>query len=139
MKKSDPEAGAPADLRERGNCFNEGCPSRAVLTHLTGRWGSLIIAALRADPVLRFSQLRNRIEGISEKMLSQTLRDLERDGLVLRTSKPVVPPHVEYALTPLGIGVAQHVEAMVKYIETHVREIVSAQQSHDASAPPGSW
>jgi DNA-binding HxlR family transcriptional regulator len=106
----------------RGNCFERRCPGRAVLAHVTGRWGTLVMAALKVDGTLRFSQLRARIGGISEKMLAQTLRELEGDGLVRRISLPVVPPHVEYDLTPMGIGVAQHLEALIDWIETHVAD-----------------
>jgi len=109
----------------RGNCFDRRCLTRSVLAHVTGRWGALVMAALKVDGTLRFSQLRDRIDGISEKMLSQTLRDLEGDGLVRRISLPVVPPHVEYDLTPLGLGVAEHLEALVDWIETHVRELAA--------------
>jgi DNA-binding HxlR family transcriptional regulator len=111
---------------ERGNCFNSGCRARAILAHVSGRWGSLTLAALFADGTLRFSQLRARIGGVSEKMLAQTLRDLERDGLIARKSYPVVPPHVEYSLTPLGSGVARHVAALVDWIESHVRDFGDA-------------
>jgi DNA-binding HxlR family transcriptional regulator len=115
-------------LPERGNCFEQMCPTRAILTHVTGRWGSLILAALRMSGVLRFSELRDRIGGISEKMLAQTLRDLEGDGLIVRTSRPVVPPHVDYRLTPLGEGVAEHVDGLIRWIETHVRDFVRARR-----------
>jgi len=117
---------APSALTPmRGNCFDRRCRTRSVLAHVTGRWGTLVMAALKVDGTLRFSQLRDRIDGISEKMLSQTLRDLEGDGLVRRISLPVVPPHVEYDLTPLGLGVAEHLEALVDWIETHVRELAA--------------
>jgi len=117
-----------------GNCFDRRCPSREVLAHVTGRWGPLVLAAIRARGVMRFSELRNRIDGISEKMLSQTLRDLERDGLLLRTSRPVVPPHVDYRLTELGAGIADHVAALVRLVETHVRDFTLAQRTHDGTA-----
>jgi DNA-binding HxlR family transcriptional regulator len=110
----------------RGNCFDRRCPTRGVLAHVTGRWGALVMAALKVDGTLRFSQLRDRIDGISEKMLAQTLRDLEGDALVRRVSLPVVPPHVEYDLTAMGAGVAQHLEALVDWIETHYRELAGA-------------
>ncbi len=83
---------------------------------------------------MRFSELRVRIDGISEKMLAQTLRDLERDGLLLRTSRPVVPPYVDYRLTDLGLGVAEHVDGLVQWIETNVGGLVNAQNAHDAAA-----
>ena len=128
---SAPTIAPRAKLPRVGNCFDRRCPSRTILSHVTGRWGSLVLAALRTATVLRFSELRDRIDGVSEKMLSQTLRDLERDGLLLRTSRPVVPPHVEYRLTPLGAGVAEHVEGLVQWIEMHVRDLVTAQRAHD--------
>ena len=127
-----PEDRVAGDSARAGDCFNPNCVSRTILTHVTGRWGSLVIAALRICGVLRFSQLRGRIGGISEKMLAQTLRDLERDGLILRTSRPVVPPYVDYRLTAMGIGVAEHVEGLVRWIEAHVRDVVFAQREHDS-------
>jgi DNA-binding HxlR family transcriptional regulator len=121
-----------AEPRARGNCFNQACPGRTILSHVSGRWGSLVLAGLASAGTLRFSQLRARIQGVSEKMLSQTLRELERDGLVTRRSYPVVPPRVEYALTPLGTGVAAHVAATVDWIDAHVRDLVASQSDHDA-------
>ena len=118
----------------RGDCFEAQCPSRAVLNHVVGRWGSLVIAALVQAKTLRFSELRDTIGGISEKMLAQTLRELERDGLISRTSYPVVPPHVEYELTSLGRGVARHISALVEYIESHVGDLIVAQREHDRGA-----
>jgi DNA-binding HxlR family transcriptional regulator len=128
----DTEGAAAAESLRVGNCFSRRCPTRAILTHVTGRWGSLVLAAVREAGVLRFSELRNRIDGISEKMLAQTLRDLERDGLLVRTSRPVVPPHVDYRLTELGAGCAEYVDGLVRWIETNVRDLVSAQEDHDA-------
>jgi DNA-binding HxlR family transcriptional regulator len=119
-------------IPERGNCFNAQCTARAVLSHLASRWGSLVIAALRQSGTLRFSALRARIGGISEKMLAQTLRELERDGLIERKSYPVVPPHVEYSLTPLGSGVARHVKGLVEWIESHVGDVTRSHIAHDA-------
>jgi DNA-binding HxlR family transcriptional regulator len=124
-------AASDSSLPRIGNCFNRRCPTRAILGHVTGRWGALVLAAVREADVLRFSELRDRIDGISEKMLAQTLRDLERDGLLVRTSRPVVPPYVDYRLTELGAGVAEHVEALVRWIETNVGGLVSAQRDHD--------
>ena len=114
-----------------GNCFDRRCRSRVVLGHVTGRWGPLVLSALRERGVMRFSELRDRIDGISEKMLSQTLRDLERDGVLLRTSRPVVPPYVDYRLTEMGTAVAQHVSELVRWVETHMQEFVSAQSDHE--------
>jgi DNA-binding HxlR family transcriptional regulator len=112
---------------KRGNCYDRRCPSRDILAHLTGRWGSLIAGALRRNGTMRFSELRDRIEGISEKMLAQTLRDLEHDGLISRVSHGTVPPHVDYSLTPLGEGAAKHVEALVDWVEVNVRRVMDAR------------
>lgn len=84
-----------------GNLFAEQCPSREVLKHVTSRWGVLILVALR-DGTHRFSDLRRKMGGVSEKMLAQSLQALEQDGFINRVSYPVVPPHVEYSLTQLG-------------------------------------
>src|SRR3981081_225542 len=96
-----PALDAPANPPVVGNCDVAACVSRAVLDHLASRWGSLVLRPLMRGE-RRYSELRSGIGGISEKMLAQTLRELERDGLISRTSFPVVPPHVVYALTPLG-------------------------------------
>jgi DNA-binding HxlR family transcriptional regulator len=114
-----------------GNCDAAACVSRAVLDHLASRWGSLVLRQLSRGE-RRYSELRGAIGGISEKMLAQTLRELERDGLISRTSYPVVPPHVVYALTPLGAECASHVGALVRWIETHVRDLAGARRAYDA-------
>jgi len=129
----DPKSASDTEQPEVGNCFARRCPTRLVLAHVTGRWGSLVLVLLRAAGVLRFSQLRDRIDGISEKMLAQTLRDLERDGMLVRNSRPVVPPYVDYRLTELGLGVAEHVDGLVRWIETHVRDLIRAQRDHDTA------
>jgi DNA-binding HxlR family transcriptional regulator len=115
-----------------GNCDVAACISRSVLDHLASRWGSLVLRQLGRGE-RRYSELRAAIGGISEKMLAQTLRELERDGLISRTSYPVVPPHVVYALTPLGRECAAHVGALLGWIETHVRDLRGAQRAYDAS------
>ena len=84
-----------------GGVFEANCPSRVVLDHVTSKWGVLVLVALD-DRTLRWSELRRTVEGVSEKMLAQTLRTLEADGFVHREAHPVIPPHVEYSLTPLG-------------------------------------
>ena len=85
----------------RGDVQSADCPSREVLKHMTSRWGVLVLVMLLGG-MHRFSGLRRKIGGVSEKMLSQTLQGLEFDGLIERKSLPVVPPHVEYSLTPMG-------------------------------------
>ncbi|PWC12441.1 transcriptional regulator [Brenneria roseae subsp. americana] len=115
----------------KGNLFAEKCPSRQVLSHVTSRWGVLILVALM-DGTHRFSQLRRRIGGVSERMLAQTLQYLENDGFILRTAYPVVPPHVEYSLTPLGREVSERVRVLAGWIEDNIDIIVTAQQNNAA-------
>ncbi|ATA25965.1 HxlR family transcriptional regulator [Brenneria goodwinii] len=112
----------------QGNLFAEKCPSRQILNHVTSRWGVLILVAL-LDGTLRFSQLRRKIGGVSERMLAQTLQWLESDGFILRTSYPVVPPHVEYSLTPLGKEVSERVKILADWIEENLAAILAAQET----------
>ncbi|HAI51642.1 winged helix-turn-helix transcriptional regulator [Atlantibacter hermannii] len=116
-----------------GNLFAEQCPSRDVLKHVTSRWGVLILVALR-DGTHRFSDLRRKMGGVSEKMLAQTLQWLEQDGFVNRVSYPVVPPHVEYSLTPLGEDVSEKVAALADWIEINLPQVMASRQGRDASA-----
>jgi DNA-binding HxlR family transcriptional regulator len=88
----------------RGDLFAAACPSRQILNHVTGRWGSLVLVAL-LEGTQRFSELRRRIDGVSERMLAQALQDLESDGFVSRHAHPVMPPRVDYSLTPMGYHV----------------------------------
>ena len=108
------------------NVLAAECPSRSVLKHLTSQWGVLVMLALR-DGTLRFSALRRRIGGVSERMLAQTLQVLEADGLILRTAYQVVPPHVDYALTPLGAEAAARVADLTGWIEAKLPEILAAR------------
>lgn len=111
-----------AEALAGGNVFADQCPSRLILNHITSRWGVLVLVALLAG-THRFSELRRKIAGVSERMLAQTLQTLERDGFVARHSLPVVPPHVEYNLTPLGIEVAGQVQNLVDWIEQNLARI----------------
>lgn len=104
------------------------CPSRIVLGHITSRWGVLVLVVL-LDGTHRFSQLRREIGGVSEKMLAQTLDALAGDGLVLRVAQQVVPPHVEYSLTPLGRQAAERLEVLVDWIEDNFPLIRQAQEA----------
>ncbi len=111
---------------ERGDVFSSNCPSREILTHITSRWAVLLLAAL-LNGTQRFSELRRKVGGISEKMLAQTLQTLEHDGFVERISYPVVPPHVEYRLTPLGMEAGRQLESLVGWIETRLPSILAAR------------
>ncbi|GAA4083654.1 helix-turn-helix domain-containing protein [Actinomadura miaoliensis] len=111
------------------------CPARAVLDHVTSRWGVRVLTAMR-DGDLRFYELRGEIEGISEKMLSQTLRTLVRDGLVTRTVEPSAPPKVTYGLTDLGRGVTEPLEALAAWIRCHAGALLAAQAEYDGGRGP---
>ena len=113
-------------MNTRGNVFAEQCPSRDVLKHVTSRWGVLLLVGLQ-NGTHRFSDLRRKVGGISEKMLAQTLQLLENDGFVERIAYPVVPPHVEYRLTPLGQEISGKVEALADWIEFNLPKILAAQ------------
>ncbi|CAN5728877.1 helix-turn-helix domain-containing protein [soil metagenome] len=117
--------GLGAHMR-RGELMSADCPSRSVLTHVTSRWGVLLLVALLGG-THRFSDLRRRVGGVSEKMLAQTLQALEGDGFVARMSYPVVPPHVEYSLTDMGIEVARKVEALADWIEENLPRIAETR------------
>jgi DNA-binding HxlR family transcriptional regulator len=110
-----------------GELMAADCPSRIVLSHVCSRWGVLVLVVLRGG-MHRFSELRRKIGGVSEKMLSQTLQNLEHDGFVARKSLPVVPPHVEYRLTPLGEEVALQVDTLASWIEGNLPRIMQARQ-----------
>ncbi len=112
--------------------FSTACASRAVLEHVTGRWGVLALVALN-DGVFRFNALRRRVQGVSEKMLAQTLQALERDGFVHREARPTIPPHVEYSLTPAGQEVARRLLGLIEVLEAGVPDVVAAQARYDAA------
>jgi DNA-binding HxlR family transcriptional regulator len=116
----------------KGDLFAEKCPSRQVLNHVTSRWGVLILVAL-LDGTYRFSALRRKVNGVSERMLAQTLQWLEHDGFVLRTAYPVVPPHVEYSLTPLGREVGERVKLLAEWIEANISTILEHQREREDS------
>ncbi|MYX16806.1 transcriptional regulator [Streptomyces sp. SID8374] len=110
--------------------FSRQCPSRSTLEHATGRWGSLTLGALYEES-LRFNELRRRVDGVSEKMLSQTLHALERDGLVLREAQPVNPPRVDYELTPLGREVAEKLLGLIHLVEGRMDDVLAARTRYD--------
>ncbi|MEV0433671.1 MULTISPECIES: helix-turn-helix domain-containing protein [Nocardia] len=114
-------SGLPADV------YSAKCPTREVLDTIAGKWTVLIVDAL-ADGTLRYTDLRRRIDGISQKMLTQTLRQLETDGFVERTVYPTVPPRVEYALTDLGRSLREPITALREWIETNINRIEDARR-----------
>lgn len=107
--------------------FQRTCPSRTLLDHVTSKWGVLILAAL-SEGTMRWSELRRRVEGVSEKMLAQTLQTLERDTLVERIARPVIPPHVDYSLTPLGQELVERMLPLLDWVSSNAEAIVSASR-----------
>ncbi|HHN8375419.1 TPA: winged helix-turn-helix transcriptional regulator [Morganella morganii] len=114
-----------------GNLFAAQCPSREILKHVTSRWGILILISLR-DGTYRFSDLRRKIGGISEKMLAQSLQALEQDGFINRVSYPVLPPHVEYTLTDLGEQISEKVTILADWIEINLSKILAQKEDKTA-------
>ncbi|MGB0664264.1 MAG: winged helix-turn-helix transcriptional regulator [Pontibacterium sp.] len=114
-------------LPMKGEVFSPLCPSRDVLNHITSRWGVLILVAL-LEKTYRFSELRRKIEGVSEKMLAQNLANLAADGLVHREAYPVIPPQVEYSLTELGVEAATRMASLVDWLEENITPIIEAQK-----------
>jgi DNA-binding HxlR family transcriptional regulator len=112
--------------------FRHACPSRPALEHVTGKWGSLTLGALSSG-TLRFSEVRRRVDGISEKMLSQTLRALERDGLVHRSAQPGNPPWVDYTLTEAGEAIAACLLDLIDLIQRQMPQVVAARNHYDAA------
>ncbi len=118
------------------NPYASNCPTRMILDRVADKWTVLVLGLLMGGPV-RFNQLRRAIEGISQKMLSQTLKSLERDGLVSRKAIATVPVTVEYAMTPLGQTLAATLDALRIWAETHMDEVTASQQRYDAKAASG--
>ncbi|WNG21579.1 winged helix-turn-helix transcriptional regulator [Cystobacter fuscus] len=115
--------------REQGDVLEPMCPSRSVLEHVTSRWGVMVLVSLLED-THRFSELRRKVGGVSEKMLAQTLHALEEDGFVLRQAYAEIPPRVDYSLTPMGRQVAERLEALVDWIEENMSYVLEARDQH---------
>ena len=111
--------------------LSPACPSRTVLRHVVDRWTPLVVTVL-ADGPSRFGQLRARVGGVTPKVLTQTLRSMERDGLVTRTQLPGVPPRVDYELTDLGRSLQAPIDALRTWIEANSARILAHRESYDA-------
>jgi DNA-binding HxlR family transcriptional regulator len=122
-----PPQAAPLPVDLADGVFPAGCPSRTVLDHVTSKWGVLILLAL-SEGEQRWSDLRRRAEGISEKMLAQTLKTLERDGLVRRAAQPVIPPRVDYSLTERGYELSALLVPLVAWAFENAEDIVNGQR-----------
>ncbi|WP_207938889.1 winged helix-turn-helix transcriptional regulator [Actinomadura darangshiensis] len=113
----------------RGDAFDPNCPTRLVLDRIGDKWSVLVVLGLSDGP-RRFTGLRGLIGGVTPKVLTQTLRAMERDGLLTRTVFAEVPPRVEYALTPLGLSLQAPIQAVADWAEENVEAVVSAREKH---------
>jgi DNA-binding HxlR family transcriptional regulator len=136
-KRSGGPVGPPPLARgeslARGDLFDPDCPTRVVLDRIGDKWTALVIGGLFEGP-MRFTQLRQRVGGVAPKVLTQTLRAMERDGLLTRTVFAQVPPRVDYALTDLGSSLATPLAVLTDWAETHVGEIVASRERFEAAA-----
>ncbi|WP_409470267.1 winged helix-turn-helix transcriptional regulator [Streptomyces sp. HC307] len=124
------ESGSESDWKPDGETM---CPYRLVLEHVTSRWGVLVLIRLLERPH-RFSELRraiSEVRPVSEKMLTQTLQTLERDGMVHRDAKPVIPPRVDYSLTDLGREAAEQVQGLALWTQKRMDDVARARQAYD--------
>src|SRR5580693_2283352 len=112
------------------NAYSADCPTRQILDRIGDKWAVLILLLVRDEP-MRFNQLRRAIEGISQKMLSQVLKSLERDGLIRRRAIATVPVTVEYSITPLGLTLASAVDPLRDWAEHHLKEVMASQRRYD--------
>ncbi|MBQ1016847.1 helix-turn-helix transcriptional regulator [Micromonospora sp. D93] len=119
----------------RGDPYHADCPTRRILDRIGDRWTVLVVSVL-GDGDARFSELRRRIEGVSQKMLTQTLRGLERDGLVRRTVHPEVPVRVEYALTEAGRTLLEPLRALQQWSIEHLGDVSTSQDAYDRRTAP---
>ena len=129
---TDPNRESLTDQIRRGALLSPDCPAREVLKRMTSLGGLLVLMILR-DGTRRFSDLRRAAAGVSEKMLAQTLQALEADGLIDRRAFPVIPPHVEYSLTPLGVEAAERVAALADWVEVNLPRVMEARATRQAA------
>ena len=110
--------------------YSENCPTRLVLDHIADKWAALILWRISDGPI-RFNELRRKVEGISTKVLSQSLKELERDGLVIRRAFATVPVTVEYSITPLGNTLAEKLATVTQWAEQNLEAVLAAQALYD--------
>lgn len=122
---------SPGNLQVTGSYAEECAATREVLNLVGGKWSVMVVVALGEGPV-RFNELRRRVVGISQRVLTQTLRGLEREGLVLRTVIPTVPPGVDYALTPLGRSLFGPIVGLVTWANSNRGEVEAARSAFDS-------
>ncbi len=127
------ETTTTAPLPTDAEVYLGNCPTRQILDRIADKWTTLLIGMLAQHQTLRFNELKRMIGGISQKMLTQTLRDMERDGLVKRTMYPEIPPRVEYELTPLGKTLCGPIAALTQWAHDHIDEVKKAQAQFDSA------
>ena len=113
------------------DAFLAECPSRQLLDRISDKWVALVLAALGSDGAMRYSELSRRLAGVSQKMLTQTLRSLERDGLLTRTVTPTVPVTVTYELTDLGLSLQQLMHGLKDWAESHMGQVLANRSQYD--------
>lgn len=118
----------------RWNVLDSTCPSRTSLARIANKWTALIIIVLSHGP-LRFTELRRQVDGISSKVLTSTLKDLQRDGVITRQSYAEIPPRVEYKLTPLGESLLIPLTALAQWAHEHIEEVLANRQAYDEQIP----
>ncbi len=129
----------PKNLPLRGDLYNQHCPSRDMYKHVSSMWGLTVLRILKDNSTLRFSGLKASIEGISDRMLSHTLRNLERDGILQRQDYQLTPPKVEYSLTQLGNECADRLIPLSEFIEDKMNVIFLNQIKYDESPTVAEW
>lgn len=129
----------PKNLPLKGDLYNQRCPSRDISKHISSLWGLAVLRLLKDNATLRFSGLKASIEGISDKMLSQTLRNLERDGLLQRRDYELTPPKVEYSLTQLGNQCTDRLIPLCEFMEDNMNVVVLNQMKYDESPTVAKW
>jgi DNA-binding HxlR family transcriptional regulator len=127
LRETHPE---PGDAAWQGDVYARNCPTRLLLDRIADKWTVLLLTTLNTGP-MRFNALKRRVEGVSQKMLSQTLRQMERDGLVSRTVEATVPVSVTYAVTPLGSTLVEALQPMIDWAETRMPVVATAQATFD--------
>lgn len=129
----------PKELPPKGDLYNQHCPSRDMSKHISSLWGLTVLRLLKNNTRMRFSNLKSSIGGISDKMLSQTLRNLERDGILQRHNYRITPPKVEYSLTQLGNECADKLIPLAEFIEDKMNAIYRNQIKYDKSPTVAEW
>jgi DNA-binding HxlR family transcriptional regulator len=115
---------------KKWNVFNKNCPTRMVLDRIADKWTVLVVGALQSK-TKRFGELKKEVDGVSQKMLTKTLRGMERDGLIKRKIYPTIPPKVEYSLTPLGVTLVDMLQNIQFWAENNIEKIISSQRKFD--------